>query len=100
MASEALAGAAAVAGRVRSVTSRRNAVNTALHAIGLTYHESLPIGLIGDILAEHGFDPAELGGIYTGNDGTDTTDVGERTFLRLSWHRMPSGRWEIVAYVS
>jgi len=64
------------------------------------YFESLPISDVASILQSHGFDPAGLVGIYVGHEGRIHEQVGAKTFLSLSWYRMPSGRFEITAYLT
>jgi hypothetical protein len=55
-------------------------------------------------LAEAGL-TVDMSGIYCGEDGRadfDTTlaDGSEGRPLHFSWHKMPSGRYEMTAYVS
>lgn len=76
-----------------------NRVNDKLYRLGITYHDGLPINLIDAILTENGFN-ALSEGIYTGHDGKHSEPVGFNSYLHLSWHRMESGRYEIVAYVN
>lgn len=64
------------------------------------YFESLPIGEVSSILQSHGFDPRGLVGIYAGHEGRIHEQVGLRTYLNFSWYRMPSGRFEITAYLT
>lgn len=79
--------------------SNRKRANDALYTLGLTYHESIPLVCLDHILTENGFKATEEA-IYCGRDGRSTELVGERTWLVLNWHRMDSGRYEIVAYLS
>ena len=37
---------------------------------------------------------------YCGRDGHSVEKIGNWSWLSLSWHRMDSGRYEIVAYLS
>lgn len=71
------------------------------------YFSSLPIADIAAILKKNGFDPyfedeSGMEGIYTGRDGKiNPLQVGPKTWLALSWHKMePSGNWEVVTYLS
>lgn len=84
---------------VNEATRARRA-NEALYQLGLTYHEGLPIDQIGSILSENGFDTESLEGIYCGDSGRASDPVSAKRYLCLTWYRMPSRRFEIVAYVS
>jgi len=65
-----------------------------------SYHPHIPVADIDRILTDAGFDPLEEA-IYCGRDGRATAQVGPRTWLALSWHRMEvTGCYEIVAYLS
>ena len=76
-------------------------VNNALHALGTTYHDGLPIGQVVDTLHAAGFTATEnLEGIYCGREGRLAEHVGDNVYLSLSWYKMPSGRYEVTAYVS
>jgi len=78
----------------------RRKVNAALHELGRVYHDGLPIAQIDAALSANGFDETEPA-IYCGRDGScSPMQVGARTWLSLSWHKMESGRYEVTAYVS
>jgi hypothetical protein len=78
----------------------RQQANEALAALGRTYHQGLPITEIDEILTSAGFRKME-DGVYCGDEGRSHEQIGDRTWLSLSWHRMEeSRRFEIVAYVS
>ena len=83
-------------------TTRRHQANQRIHALTRNqYFKSIPTAEIKSILAEHGFDPEPLNGIYCGASGeADPVQVGDKTWCRLSWYRMPSGRYEITCYLS
>ena len=74
-------------------------VNTELHDLGKVYHEHLPIQQIDEILELYGFNPTEPA-IYCGADGASHEHVGHNKYLSLTWHKMESGRYEIVAYLN
>ena len=77
----------------------RKAANKALAALP-NYHESLPIGTIDAILTGNGFTATEPA-IYCGREGRAAFQVGPRTFLTLTWYKMPeTGRYEVVSYLS
>lgn len=84
-----------------------------------TYFKEIPLEKIDDALRSHGFalvqeDSTLFSGWLTGNNGHDLFDVGvyhdgmgpndileATTFvLSMSWHRMGSGRWEVIGYIS
>jgi hypothetical protein len=78
---------------------QRQLVNDELHALG-NYHDGLALTEIDAILTKHGFNEMEPA-IYCGRDGRVNEQVGKRTWLSLSWHKMEvTGRYEVVAYVS
>ena len=76
----------------------RSKVMDALAALPI-YHQSLPLADIDAILTANGFKPLEEG-IYCGHQGRINDQVGEFSYLVMSWYRMPSGRFEINAYIS
>jgi hypothetical protein len=80
-------------------TTTRKHTNDALHTLGLQYHDGLPIGKIDAILAANGFNETEPA-IYCGREGRVSLEIGDKQWLQLSWYKMESGRYEIVAYVA
>jgi hypothetical protein len=81
---------------------RRKAVNTLLYKLGFNqWYQSIPTTEIADILTRFGFDASVMEGIYTGRDGRMHEQIKDsRLWLTMTWHAMPSGRYEIVAYVN
>jgi hypothetical protein len=77
----------------------RRLANNELYAMGTHYHDSLPIASIDRVLTECGFNETEPA-IYCGRDGRCSQQVGARTWLSLFWHKMDSGRYEVIAYVN
>jgi hypothetical protein len=64
------------------------------------YHHGLPLDLIDAALVEAGFAPMEPA-IYCGAEGRVHEQVGPKSWIAMSWHRMEvTGRYEVVAYVS
>ena len=63
------------------------------------YHPFIPISDIDSALTAAGLRETESA-IYCGREGHSTMQVGEKSFLSLSWFKMESGNYEIVAYVS
>ncbi len=76
-----------------------NKINEALYQIGLTYWDCLPIYKIDSILVDNGLEATEAA-IYCGRDGSTHEEVGQGKYLTLNWHKMESGRYEIVAYLN
>ena len=74
-------------------------VNNGLYDLGLKYHDYIPVYEIDSILVQNGFDATEPA-IYCGRDGKTHDEVGHGKFLSMSWHKMESGRYEIVAYLN
>lgn len=81
---------------------RRNQANRRIHALTCNrYFESIPLADLKAILAGEGFRTEPLDGIYCGSEGRCApVQVGERTWLTLSWYRMASGRYEVTCYLS
>jgi len=74
--------------------------NAKLVELGRVYHDGLALDKLDAILSENGFNTLESA-IYCGRDGRSHEQVGERTWLSLTWHKMEqTGRYEIVAYLS
>ena len=85
--------------KVPSLAQRKRRVNSELYQVGLTYYDSLPMAPVDSILTSHGFASLEHG-LYCGNEGRINEPVGDNTYLTMTWYRMSSGRFEIVAYVN
>ena len=83
----------------KSERRARREVNAHLSDMGARYHDGIPVQEIDGILCQHGFNATEPA-IYCGREGRAHEQVGEKTWLSLTWFKMPSGRYEIVAYVS
>ena len=80
--------------------SRRNSVNRELSNLCKGYHDGLLLSQIDEVLEHYGFNAAESA-IYCGREGRATAQVGEHTFLLMTWFKMEvTGRYEVVAYVS
>lgn len=83
----------------RSETYRRVRANRKLVEMP-NYYSHLPIGEIDAILESEGFKATE-GAIYCGADGRSHEQVGDKTWLSFTWHKMEvTGRYEVVAYLS
>jgi hypothetical protein len=73
--------------------------NDLLYKLGREYHVGLALGRIDSILQSNGFTGLEPA-IYCGRDGQCHEQVGKRTWITLAWHKMESGKYEIVSYLS
>jgi hypothetical protein len=101
----------------REVKSKINKDLTKMTS-GNKYFDSIPLEDIFDILKKYGVtilmeDQTRWSGFLAGADARDTFDLGyieskdankrhiviDNSSLVMSWHKMPSGRYEIVAYV-
>ena len=93
--------------------AKRHKINVGLHEIGRVYHKSIPLSDIFDILKSNGVMPvqedgSEWSGLLSGREGKahiDLKAMGEnaqdfKSVLVLTWHKMESGRYEVVAYLS
>ena len=76
----------------------RDQVNAELRQLP-TYADGLQLAQIDAILQGNGFNALEAA-IYCGNDGASHEQVGPRTWFKMTWHKMESGRFELVSYVS
>jgi hypothetical protein len=75
--------------------------NDVLADLGKKYHNSIPLQAISDILEVNGFDPSKVGnGIFVGASGRAHEPVGFGVYLTMTWYKMESGQYEIVAYLS
>lgn len=92
---------AAVARRTAKLSLARDmrGVNDALYGLGRTYHDSVPLETVNELLTHYGFDRLESM-LLCGRQGRLHESVGRNRWLSLSWYKMESGRWEVVAYVS
>ncbi len=79
---------------------QRHKTNKALGVMCKKYYKSLPVNEIAAVLKENGFDGDEMDGIYCGHNGKILEQVGKKTWIYFSWYKMPSGNFEINAYVS
>lgn len=76
----------------------RAKVNRQLDSLCKNYFPSIPISDIQTILDQ--FELKIEDGIYCGATGESHEPIGNGCWLRLSWYRMESGKYEIVAYIS
>lgn len=74
-------------------------VNDALYGLGRTYHDSVSLDTVNELLTHYGFDRLESM-LLCGREGRLHENVGRDKWLALSWYKMESGRYEVVAYVS
>lgn len=80
-------------------------INRQIHNLGI-YHPEIPLDDIFAIVRYHAGrivqeDGTEWSGILCGDDGSARFEIAGKNFpLFLTWHKMNSGNYEIVAYVS
>ena len=78
----------------------RKTANGRLADMSSSYHQFIPTSDIDAILTEAGFNSMEPA-IYCGREGRVNEQVGQRTWITMSWYKMEeTGRFEIVAYLS
>lgn len=87
-----------------SLEARARRANAALSKLPC-YHATLGAGVdaVGRAVEEAGLviDRETADGIYCGEEGrSQWALVGCRRGVQMTWYRMPSGRYEVVAYVS
>lgn len=74
-------------------------INNALYDLTTNrYFDAIPVAQINAILEP--FEMKMEDGIYCGADGHLNEQLADNVWLAMTWHKMPSGRYEIVAYVS
>lgn len=92
----------------------RKQINNKLYNMG-SYHPAIPLSDIDNVLKAHGYELVDEDGmplscLLCGENSHCTFDIGAIAgdvyprvkadyCLQLSWYKMPSGRYEIVAYV-
>jgi hypothetical protein len=74
-------------------------VNNGLRELGRQYWASVPLDTVNALLLTYGFDELEPM-ILCGATGRLHENVGRDRWLALTWYKMESGRYEVVAYVS
>jgi hypothetical protein len=83
-----------------TVTKTRSKTNKELQALCKTHYKSLPITEVKNILKANGFDSTVMDGMYTGSQGKVHAQIGKNRWIVFTWYKMPSGKFEINAYVS
>lgn len=83
-----------------TLKTRSNRVNDALYSLGLLYHQFLPVNAIDHILTENGFSATSRWEFAPGGQVRVHEEIGEGKWLSVTAHKMVTGRWEVVAYVS
>lgn len=94
--SDALLAKRQAASQLKHDTKRANEV---LHKMGRVYHDSVPLADVSELLRWNGFEPLE-DMLLCGREGSLHENVGRNRWLSLTWYKMESGRYEVVAYVS
>jgi hypothetical protein len=87
--------------KMPTLHTRTLRVNSELHQLGLTYHNTLSGALHGvdRILLAHGFCQTD-DAFGSSLDGRLHEQVGDGKWVSVAWHRLDSGRYEVVAYVN
>jgi hypothetical protein len=84
--------------KIPTLQTRVKRVNNALHNLGLSYHEARfrVLDSINSILEDNGFR------VLNWNIVSDRmeSEIGEDKWIAISFYRMESGRWEVVAYIN
>lgn len=97
----------------------RDRINRELYKIGQRYHRNVPLDVIFKILKDRGVvvlqeDLTEWSGMLSGRSGRETFEVADElivddggsyvpfnnTMLVLSWYRLESGKYEVLAHLS
>ena len=86
--------------KMPNLQTRLHRVNKALHALGLVYHPTVPMPEIEAILSANGFEAYGEDNQTGIGDISFHRSVGEGKYLHMSWYQMPSGRFEVTAYVN
>ncbi len=90
--------------RIPSSKTRLRKVNSALYDIGTKYWGTMgeAFRAIDTALVSNGFEETN-GAKQTAGTGTTfhaCVDEEMNSWLHISWYRMPSGRYEVTAYVN
>jgi hypothetical protein len=91
-------GVASELARKRLARDQRH-VNEMLYELGRASQVSVPLDRVNEMLASCGFDELEPM-LLCGREGRLHEPVGRNRWLALSWYKMESGRYEVIAYVS
>ena len=85
----------------KQVKQAVKAVNDVLTEMG-SYFTGLPLAYMFDALRTNGFQVTEdnLLGVYCGAEGRVHEHVGDGVYFTMTWYKMETGRYEVVAYVS
>lgn len=91
---------------VKPSMGRNQAVGNSLREISGQYHAGIPIGKILDSVRSQGFEPVQEDGtpwegMLTGAEGRASIDLkGSKKALHVQWYKMPSGKYEVNAYLN
>ncbi len=83
-----------------SLKTRLHRVNASLYNVGLVYYQTLPFAAIDAILYANGFSATTEVSDEAGDERSAHFCVGEGKWLHMSWYQMPSGWFEVTAYVN
>jgi len=88
------------------IGSIRKRINKSLYAISKIYHPEIPLDKIFGALETEGVVPLQedgtrWSGILCGDNASMRVNTSNpKIFLYVGWYKMPSGNYEINAYVS
>ena len=82
---------------IQAVTKK---VNVELEKINAERHTGMPMREIATVLVNNGLDPEKIHEHLHGDEGRLHVEVGPEIYFTMTWYRMESGRFEIVAYAS
>lgn len=94
--SDAMAAKRAAANQLKSDTTWCNRILSEMFA---TFTDGVPLDRVNDALRAKGFDQLEPM-LLCGREGRLHEAVGRNRWLSLTWYKMESGRYEVIAYVS
>jgi len=75
-------------------------LNAELAYVNSQKHTGMPMREISMVLTQNDLDPSKVHEHLHGDEGRLHVQVGPETFLTMTWYRMESGRYEVVAYAS
>ena len=86
--------------KMPTLATRLRRVNSELHQLGLSYHDALPFPQINSTLERHGLPLMEEAIGEAVNKDSIHFNLLEDKWLHITFHRMESGRFEVVAYIN
>lgn len=87
----------------KSAATRRELSKAVSEFVAPNYFKAIPIEDLAEIVDKHGFNGDAVrneASNLSGNEGRIACMVSDNMALAMTYYKMPSGKWEIVAYVS